>query len=276
VSRVLGISVAASQPDSQPQERVALGLSGFTKRLAALLPSVQAAIASGHTDSQELRLKITEAGVFARKPDLARAHALLDLAEALLRAPAQSEQLVPSLPGGLDAASAESLTRSSAKLSAMPRPDAEPSTRMTAALLTAAKSAELPADDTALSDLVSEFALRFLATVLNEPNLTATPLAEGSMVPAQDQLLGVADQFNAGQRSMERWAALLDEAETSRMELDRMEESDSGPDFDAYAAVLAKYNLARIQGIEAEAQTAALLEALRTACTGLQTSGAVP
>jgi hypothetical protein len=53
-------------------------------RLAALVPRIKDAAASGHPAAQDVKLKASEAGVFAGKKDYAHAHALLDEAEALL------------------------------------------------------------------------------------------------------------------------------------------------------------------------------------------------
>ncbi|KQP35420.1 hypothetical protein [Pseudorhodoferax sp. Leaf274] len=56
----------------------------FNARLAALLPRVKTALAAGGPD--DIKLKVSEAGVFARKKDFAQARALLDEAERLMAA----------------------------------------------------------------------------------------------------------------------------------------------------------------------------------------------
>jgi hypothetical protein len=56
----------------------------FNKRLAALLPRVKEAVAVDADKGQTIKLKLSEAGVFARKHEFGTANALLDEAEALL------------------------------------------------------------------------------------------------------------------------------------------------------------------------------------------------
>lgn len=58
--------------------------AAFNARLAALLPQVKTALAAGGPD--DIKLKASEAGVFARKKDFAQANALLDEAEQLIAA----------------------------------------------------------------------------------------------------------------------------------------------------------------------------------------------
>lgn len=65
-------------PVQPPADAAAL----FNARLKALLPRVQAA--AGQPAGQEAKLLLSEAGVFARKQDFAKANALLDQAEAKL------------------------------------------------------------------------------------------------------------------------------------------------------------------------------------------------
>ena len=77
LERVLGLKIARPATD---------GLAEFNKRLTALMPQVKAATAQ-RPDGQDLRAKLSEAGVFARKQDFAAAHACLDAAEALLARP---------------------------------------------------------------------------------------------------------------------------------------------------------------------------------------------
>ncbi|MGH7040907.1 MAG: hypothetical protein ACREFY_02095 [Acetobacteraceae bacterium] len=76
VERVLGVAVDATGPD--PTELA----NRFRSRLAKLLPRILAA--AGTPDGQEAKLRASEAGVFARKVDFARADALLDTVERLL------------------------------------------------------------------------------------------------------------------------------------------------------------------------------------------------
>jgi hypothetical protein len=57
---------------------------GFTKRLAALMPAVKWALASEHPHASDIRLKVSEAGVCARKQAYAQANALLDEVDSLI------------------------------------------------------------------------------------------------------------------------------------------------------------------------------------------------
>lgn len=62
--------------------------AAFNARLAALVPKVQAARTAGHPAAADIALKVSEAGVFARKKDFEAAGARLDEAEELLKTPA--------------------------------------------------------------------------------------------------------------------------------------------------------------------------------------------
>lgn len=72
------------EADSPPRQGSADPAAAFTARLAALMPAAKTAIAAGGEPAQEIKLKISEAGVFARKKEFDPAHALLDEAEALI------------------------------------------------------------------------------------------------------------------------------------------------------------------------------------------------
>lgn len=58
--------------------------AAFNARLAAMMPAAKTAIAAGGDVAADVKLKISEAGVFARKKEFDRANALLDAAEKLL------------------------------------------------------------------------------------------------------------------------------------------------------------------------------------------------
>jgi hypothetical protein len=78
-------------------------------RLTEMIASFKAAVAAGHPEAQELKLRISEAGVLARKREFDAANAMLDDVERALKGgPA------PGAPGGDDdepaAPSFESLT----------------------------------------------------------------------------------------------------------------------------------------------------------------------
>lgn len=78
----------------------------FMARLKALLPEIQQAERGASPDSQQIKLQMSEANVFARKQDFARANAVLDRVEGLLKsspagaAPAAAPQAAP-VPGAL-------------------------------------------------------------------------------------------------------------------------------------------------------------------------------
>ena len=67
----------------------------FNKRLAALLPEVKTAVAQGGERGQDVKLKVSEVGVFARKKEFERAHALLDEAEELMAEIARDNEPEP-------------------------------------------------------------------------------------------------------------------------------------------------------------------------------------
>lgn len=58
--------------------------AAFNARLAALMPKVKEALAAGGESATDVKLKVSEAGVFARKREFDRAQALLDDVESLL------------------------------------------------------------------------------------------------------------------------------------------------------------------------------------------------
>nr|WP_316643608.1 hypothetical protein [uncultured Roseateles sp.] len=58
--------------------------AAFNARLAALLPKVKDAITSGRPDAQDIKLKVSEAGVFARKKEFDTANTMLAEVEQVL------------------------------------------------------------------------------------------------------------------------------------------------------------------------------------------------
>lgn len=78
---------AAPAPIASPDSAAA----AFNSRLAALMPEVKTAITAGGETGLEVKLKVSEAGVFARKKEFDRANELLDEAEALMKAPADGD-----------------------------------------------------------------------------------------------------------------------------------------------------------------------------------------
>ena len=70
----------------------------FTARLAALMPAVKAAIAAGGERAQDIKLKVSEAGVYARKQTFDQANGLLDEAEKLLGTTSAGVPDAPAMP----------------------------------------------------------------------------------------------------------------------------------------------------------------------------------
>lgn len=60
-------------------------MGSFTERLKALKPAIGDAIAAGGPKADEIKLRVSEAGVFARKNDFTQAMRLLDQVEKLLQ-----------------------------------------------------------------------------------------------------------------------------------------------------------------------------------------------
>jgi len=78
-------STGQAKPEAKAPE-VDAERAEFNKRLAALLPAIKTAVATGGEKGVDIKLKASEAGVFANKMDYERANALLDEAEALIKA----------------------------------------------------------------------------------------------------------------------------------------------------------------------------------------------
>ncbi len=153
------------------------------------------------------------------------------------------------------------------------RPAEAPRTAMTGSLLSAMArvepkpAAELPA---VLSGLIPQF----LLAIQNEPHMAAEPMVSGGAMPAQDQVLGVADGLNAVLRSARRWEALLQEAEQGDATLDTMQADRDAAKQDEYDDLVGSYNATRLAALAEEARCMKLAAALATEFRALQ-SGAV-
>ena len=79
---------AGSIPEAPPLQQQPDDAAVFNTRLAALMPRVKDAITAAGPNATDVKLKVSEAGVFARKKEFDRAHALLDEAEQLMDADA--------------------------------------------------------------------------------------------------------------------------------------------------------------------------------------------
>ena len=87
LEKLLAAAGNVAAPTANPATAIAdPGAAAFNARLAALMPQVKEAIAAATDASQDVKLKVSEAGVFARKKDFERANALLDDAEELIEA----------------------------------------------------------------------------------------------------------------------------------------------------------------------------------------------
>lgn len=73
---------ADEKPDGDSQVDPA---TAFTARLTALMPKVKEALTAAGPNATDVKLKVSEAGMLARKREFDQAHALLDEAESLLQ-----------------------------------------------------------------------------------------------------------------------------------------------------------------------------------------------
>ena len=71
-------------PGAPKNEAVNEANAAFTARLTALMPKVKEAITAAGPQALDIKLKVSEAGVYARKRDFEQANALLDEADKLL------------------------------------------------------------------------------------------------------------------------------------------------------------------------------------------------
>jgi len=82
-------------PGVKPTAPVSDESAAFNARLAALLPKVKDAITSGRPDAQDIKLKVSEAGVFARKKEFDTANTMLaEVEQALAKVQAKVEEEV--------------------------------------------------------------------------------------------------------------------------------------------------------------------------------------
>jgi hypothetical protein len=70
----------------------------FTDRLKALKPSIDSAVAAGGPIGEELKLRLSEAGMFARKKEFDQANAILDKIEETLKKTASTPPVPPPPP----------------------------------------------------------------------------------------------------------------------------------------------------------------------------------
>jgi hypothetical protein len=142
------------------------------------------------------------------------------------------------------------------------RPTDAPSTAMTGNLLAMIARAA-PGAPEELLGVLSGMIPRFMLAIQNEPHMEAQPLSEGAPVPAQDQVLTVADSLNAALRSARRWEELLDQAEQADREIDEMEAADRVEAQQAtYEQTVASYNATRSAALAEQARCMELVDTL--------------
>ena len=93
LEKLLEVAGNAATPTPGPATATVDPGAAFNARLAAMMPQVKDVIAAATDYSQDVKLKVSEAGVFARKKDFEQANALLDDAEELIE-----EVLNPDAP----------------------------------------------------------------------------------------------------------------------------------------------------------------------------------
>lgn len=142
------------------------------------------------------------------------------------------------------------------------RPNETPRTAMTGNLL-AMMARVAPVRSEELPAILSEMIPRFLLVIQNEPHMDARPMTQGAPVTAQDQVLAVADLFNAVLRSARRWEELLGQAEQADGRIDKMEQSErDAPQQKEYEELVVSYNAARLAALDEEARCMQLVNAL--------------
>jgi hypothetical protein len=154
------------------------------------------------------------------------------------------------------------------------RPKEAPSTAMTGNLLaTMARAAPDAAEE--LPAILSGMIPRFLLAIQNEPHMDAQPMVQGATVPAQDQVLAVADSLNAVLGSARRWEALLDQAEQADGTIDKMEEAERGAARQHdYEDLVGSYNATRLAALGEEERCMQLVDALATEFRAAQEAAA--
>jgi len=142
------------------------------------------------------------------------------------------------------------------------RPKEAPMAAMTGNLLaTMARAAPEAAEE--LPAILSGMIPRFLLAIQNEPHMDAQPMVQGALVPAQDQVLAVADSLNAVLRSARQWEALLDQAEQADATIDKTKEAErDAAQQKEYEELVASYNATRSAALAEEDRCMQLVAAL--------------
>ena len=211
--------------------------AAFKARLSALVPKVK-------TAAPEVRAKVSEAGLAARKNrDFEGAHALLDEAERMLEA---------GLAVAAGTAPATALTQ---KASAMKQALGKGIRRSRGPNAEAAKLHGRVQEATLneLPGLVPGF---LKAAITSLPG-DAAPLQQGERPSPEDENLGIAADVNAWQRALVAWEQRIEIADSLRLELDRSEaglakNAPSEDEAKAHVDLVAAYNSARLDAERAE------------------------
>jgi hypothetical protein len=251
----------------------------FTARLKAMLPALQKAQTANHPLSPEVKTRIGEGQTLAHHKDFDQANAVLDKLEALVK------QVLAGASGGAAVGVGEAplmrappdgfdLGHACRSLDSVPgAPGAPPRKALTDDLLKAVAAKSLPENVEDVPGFVAELVPKFLMTMGSELSQTSQVLQAGAAVPAQDQMLSVADTLNAAMRSMKKWEDFLSQGGAAGKRLDELEKAKQGGDEGAYAeseTVLASYNAARGGGLAEQARTLKLVHALLAEYKGLQ------
>ncbi len=154
------------------------------------------------------------------------------------------------------------------------RPAEAPKAAMTANLLAAmARAAPDAAEE--LPAILAGMIPRFLLAIQSEPNMDAQPMAEGTQVSAQDQMLAVANSLNAVLRSARLWETLLGQAEQADGTIDSMEKTARDPTQQKdYEELVTSYNATRMAALAEETRCEQLVTALAAEFRAAQTVAA--
>lgn len=140
-----------------------------------------------------------------------------------------------------------------------------PSNALRNALSNAVKRAQLPDSDDELPDLLTTLAPGFLATALNEPEMSDTILQVGQTLPPMDRMTEIGAMLDLLGRRLDAWNAALDEAEQAKKWLE-----GASKDAPEYQSVLTTYDESRNRGADIMAEVQALAQTLRKQCEGLK------
>jgi hypothetical protein len=252
--------------------------AAFMARLKALMPAIKAAVT--HPQGEQIKLRSAEAGTHANRRDFAQAHHCLDEVERLLKQPPP-----PAAGGSIPAAVAAEIAKPGvvARLvertgrAAAARPEAPPKAALTNDLLATARETSPPARAEDFPDHLAQLAPKFLMAIESELSQQSQGLQSGAALPAQDQMLGLADLFDAAQRSLRAWQACLTEAHEADGQLDQLDKSKEDRDERGkaeYSAALVRYNTARVAGLKEQERTLKLAHALQAEYKALQAAQA--